>query len=322
MKGMDLSESHEYADAISFDGRSGGVVRAVECLRLLRLLKNCAKDRRKSVSLSDIEPGVGSLEFHHDDILIPVASHFFRSATSHRAPKRDGQGHIEKGSTMIQPATQPFDFETAYQCYLDGLLTNNREQCRLTFEQWLASNAELRTLYEDLVRRSLYEVGDLWERGKISVATEHIATAINESLLNLTYPRLFAQPRNGKSAMVTCMSNEYHQIGAKMVADIFELHGWRGYFLGANTPVKAVMALITEKRPDVIALSAAVIFSLDSLIRSATEIRSTFPDVPILVGGQAFRWGGRERIEHLPGVSCMMTLSELELWMKDSEKHV
>ena len=159
-------------------------------------------------------------------------------------------------------------------------------------------------------------------KGKISVATEHMATAINESLLNLTYPRLFAQPRNGKSAVVTCMTNEYHQIGAKMVADIFELHGWRGYFLGANTPVKDVKSLIAEKRPDVIALSAAVAFSLDSLVRSATDIRATFPDVPILVGGQAFRWGGRERVEHLPGVSCLLTLTELETWMKGSENHV
>ena len=66
--------------------------------------------------------------------------------------------------------------------------------------------------------------------------TEHLATAISESLLNLTYPRLFAQPRNGKSAVVTCVSNEYHQIGGKMVADIFELNGWRGHFLGANMP--------------------------------------------------------------------------------------
>ena len=223
---------------------------------------------------------------------------------------------------MNQPAVQPFDFESAYQRYLDGLLTNDRRKCRLTFEQWLAANDELRTLYEELVRRSLYEVGDLWEKGKISVATEHMATAINESLLNLTYPRLFAQPRNGKSAVVTCMTNEYHQIGAKMVADIFELHGWRGYFLGANTPVKDVKSLIAEKRPDVIALSAAVAFSLDSLFRSATDIRATFPDVPILVGGQAFRWGGRERLEHVSGVSCLMTLAELETWMKDSENHV
>ena len=41
-----------------------------------------------------------------------------------------------------------------------------------------------------------------------------------------------------------------------------------------------------------------------------------------LIFGQAFRWCGCERVERLPGVSCLMTLTALEAWMKDSGKHV
>jgi methanogenic corrinoid protein MtbC1 len=218
---------------------------------------------------------------------------------------------------MTTSSNQPFDFDAAYRRYLDGLLANDRQQCRLSFEQWLESDAGLRSLYEDLVRRSLYEVGDLWERGRISVATEHLATAVTESLLNLAYPRLFAQPRMGKSAVVACVANEYHQIGGKMVADLFELNGWRGYFLGANTPVRDVKELIAEKRPDVVALSVAVAFNLDTLVTVAAEIRAAFPELPILVGGQAFRWGGRERVERLSGVRFLASLDELEAWIKD-----
>jgi methanogenic corrinoid protein MtbC1 len=218
---------------------------------------------------------------------------------------------------MTTSSNQPFDFDAAYRRYLDGLLANDRQQCRLSFEQWLESDPGLRSLYEDLVRRSLYEVGDRWERGRISVATEHLATAITESLLNLAYPRLFAQPRIGKSAVVACVANEYHQIGGKMVADLFELNGWRGYFLGANTPVRDVKELIAEKRPDAVALSVAVAFNLDTLVTVAAEIRAAFPELPILVGGQAFRWGGRERVERLSGVRFLASLGELEAWIKD-----
>ena len=218
---------------------------------------------------------------------------------------------------MTTSSNQPFDFDAAYRRYLDGLLANDRQQCRLSFEQWLESDAGLRSLYEDLVRRSLYEVGDLWERGRISVATEHLATAVTESLLNLAYPRLFAQPRMGKSAVVACVANEYHQIGGKMVADLFELNGWRGYFLGANTPVRDVKELIAAKRPDAVALSVAVAFNLDTLVTVAAEIRAAFPELPILVGGQAFRWGGRERVERLSGVRFLASLGELEAWIKD-----
>ncbi|MEI6632313.1 MAG: cobalamin-dependent protein [Chlamydiota bacterium] len=223
---------------------------------------------------------------------------------------------------MNQSPDQLFSSEDDYRRYLGGLLANDRHQCRVSFEQWLEANVELRTLYEELVQRSLYEIGDLWERGRISVATEHLATAITESLLNLAYPRLFAQPHVGKSAIVACVANEHHQIGGKMVADLFELHGWRGYFLGANTTVSDVKALIAEKRPDVVALSVTVAFGLDTLISAAAEIRAAFPDVPILVGGQAFRRGGRERVAGLPGVRCLTSLSELEAWITGGGNHV
>jgi methanogenic corrinoid protein MtbC1 len=215
-----------------------------------------------------------------------------------------------------------FDFEESYKRYLAAILSNERQQCSLIFQQWLESDVGLRSLYEDLVRRSLYEVGDLWERGRISVATEHLATAISESLLNLAYPRLFAQPRLGKSAIVACVANEYHQIGGKMVADLFELNGWRGYFLGANTPMQSLKELIAEKNPDVLALSVSLALSMDTLVGAAAEVRASFPNLQIIVGGQAFRWVERERVEHLPGVHCCTSLAELEEWIKDGKKHV
>ncbi|MEI6386819.1 MAG: cobalamin-dependent protein [Spirochaetota bacterium] len=216
---------------------------------------------------------------------------------------------------------KPFVPEELYQRYLGSLLAGDRRLSRESFEVWLNSDPDLRSLYENLVRRSLYEVGELWETGRISVAVEHLATAITESLLNLTYPRLFERPRLDKSAIVSCVANEYHQIGGKMVADVFELNSWRGYFLGANAPLRDLMSLVEEKRPDVVALSVAVAFNLDALLDVALKLRSAFPDLPIIVGGQALRWGGRERFENISGVRCLSSLGELELWIQGSHDH-
>jgi MerR family transcriptional regulator, light-induced transcriptional regulator len=222
---------------------------------------------------------------------------------------------------MKQNATTAAAPEEAYTRYLEALLAGDRQRCHEEFEAWLTDGTDLRTLYEDLVQRSLYEVGIRWEQGRVSVATEHLATAITESLLNLVYPRLFSQPRLGKSAVVTCTANEYHQLGGKMVADIFELNGWRGYFLGANTPPRDLLALIREKRPDVVTLSVTVYFNLEAMLQTAAVVRAEFPAVTILVGGQAFRWGGRERAEQIPGVRYLSSLAELELWMKSPAPH-
>ncbi len=90
----------------------------------------------------------------------------------------------------------------------------------------------------------------------------------------------------------------------------------------ALTRVSDVAALIEEKQPDVLALSVSVAYSLDTLLSTAAEIRAAFPEVPVLVGGQAFRWVGRERVEALDGVRCLTDLGELEAWIKEADAHV
>jgi len=83
---------------------------------------------------------------------------------------------------MNQDPVPAPDGEVAYREYLNGLLAGDRQACRAVFESWLAAGAELRALYQEVIQRSLYGVGELWARGWASVATEHVATAITESL--------------------------------------------------------------------------------------------------------------------------------------------
>lgn len=201
---------------------------------------------------------------------------------------------------------------SVYRPYLASLLEGDRQACRTAVERLLEKQTPLRELYEGLFQRALYDVGELWERGRISVATEHLATAITESLMTLVYPRLFAAPHVGRSAVVSCVANEFHQVGGKMVADTFELHGWNGYFVGANTPVRDLLELIDEKKPDVVAMSLTVYFGIDALRKAAEAVRAEFPDTPIWVGGQAFRWGGCDRLKTIPDVDYMPSLGVLE----------
>lgn len=211
--------------------------------------------------------------------------------------------------------------DETYHPFLAALLAGNRTQCRAIFESWLAADMDLRVLYQERLQPALYTLGELWEQGQISVATEHLASAITEGLLNLIYPRLFDRPRNGKSAVVACAVNEYHQIGGKMVADLFAMNGWRADFLGANTSVRDLLDLLRETRPDVVVLSLAIQFNLERLLQTTATLRNAFPEIPILVGGQAFRWVGQERINQIPGVRYLATLQDLEAWMKTQTPH-
>lgn len=202
--------------------------------------------------------------------------------------------------------------DKVYQSYLKALLAGKRTECQDVVRTLLDAEIELKALYGDLFQRSLYEVGELWENNRITVANEHLATSITESLLNLAYPKLFATERTGKKAVISCGANEYHQIGGKMVADILELNGWDCHFLGANTPPENIAEFIQKVSPDFVGLSLSILSNIDHLKRCIETIRSDFPNIDLLVGGQAFRWGGVETIRQYPGVEYISSLDQLE----------
>jgi len=63
--------------------------------------------------------------------------------------------------------------------YMDHLIAGEDEEC-LAEGKALAGDLDgLHALYVDVIQPSQYRVGELWESGKISVATEHLATATN-----------------------------------------------------------------------------------------------------------------------------------------------
>jgi len=211
-------------------------------------------------------------------------------------------------------ATKTIISEATYDHYLDALLQGDRPGCSRIVQDKCTEGAGVKDLYVNLFQRSLYQVGDLWEQHRISVAVEHLATAITERVMTLVQPRVFGGAQRERSVIVACVADEYHQLGGRMVADLAELHGWRGHFLGANTPVDGLLQMIDRHKPDLLGLSLSVYFNLPALLKALDAIHGSFPGLPTLVGGQAFRprWGGTSALQGYRDVRPVMTLEELE----------
>jgi len=209
--------------------------------------------------------------------------------------------------------------EELYSRFLELLLKGDRAQCTRIVRELLDQGIDIHGLYQDLFQRSLYRVGELWEHNRITVAREHLATAIIEGLLNLVYPRLFekASRQKNKTVVISCAANEYHQIGGKMAADTFELQGWDAHFLGANTPVSDLLAHIQEVKPDLVGLSLSVSFNMPQLQKSIEEIRTNFHNLDVLVGGQAFRREGSDFLKKFRGTHYIQSLERLEAEIAD-----
>ncbi len=202
--------------------------------------------------------------------------------------------------------------EDLYGRYLAALLVGDQQACAAIVTELLNGCIDVKTLYTNLMQRSMYEVGALWEANRISVATEHVATSVTEGLLSLVYPIIFARPHLNRTAVVSCVANEFHELGGRMVADIFELNGWHGYFLGANTSLAELLAMIGDRRPHLLALSMSTQAGMHALIAAIEAVRRQYSELPVLVGGQAFRWGGGDIVQGYPGVQVVLSIHELE----------
>ncbi len=203
-----------------------------------------------------------------------------------------------------------------YNTYLENLIQGNRHTCAGIVNDLMQEGHSVKSVYNDIFRDSLYEIGRKWERNEISVAVEHLATSITESLMNLVYPYLFNQEHKNRKAIISSAVNEYHQIGGRMVADIIEMNGWDSYYLGANTPLTELLRMIEEKKPDVVGLSVSMYYNLYRLSDYISSIRQQFPFVEVLVGGHAFAHGAEEVLSAHSGVVHLKGLEDLEDYLK------
>jgi methanogenic corrinoid protein MtbC1 len=201
--------------------------------------------------------------------------------------------------------------------FLHALILGKHSLCSELVHAYLAEQVSIKELYGEIITKALYDVGELWEYNKISVATEHLASAIVEAILNQLYFEIISKEKKGKTVIAACVENEFHQIGIKMISDIFEMNGWNALFLGSNTPTSELISFIRLKNPDLLAISLSLYFHLPDLEKMIQKVQKEFPKLPILVGGQAFQHGGTDIILKYDNVVFKPDLNSTEIFIKN-----
>ena len=206
---------------------------------------------------------------------------------------------------------------TVQDNFFKYLLVGDKTACTDIVKTLINKNVPVQTIYEDLLKVTLYKIGDLWEQNKISVATEHLASAIVEGILNTIYVNIISKKNINKNVLLSCIESENHQIGIKMISDITEMNGWNAFFLGSNVPTKDVLMFSKTISVDLLAISLSIYFHLPELISLIRKFRTEFPNTPILVGGQAFKHGGLEQVLAFENVFYMPDISSTEVFLKE-----
>lgn len=182
---------------------------------------------------------------------------------------------------------QPIDLLA--QQYLDTLLRADRRTASDLVLHAVREGYSVREIYTGVFQRSQREIGRLWQTNQISVAQEHFCTAATQMIMSQLYPYIFSGERKDRGVVVACVGGELHEIGARMVADFFEMDGWNSYFLGANTPPNSVIQTVAERRAEVLAISATMTFNVNKVVEIIRLLRDNpAVEARVMVGGYPF----------------------------------
>lgn len=186
------------------------------------------------------------------------------------------------------------------------------------------SNLEI---YRSVLHPALTRIGTMWEMGEATIAQEHFCTAATHRAmaeLQVTSP---ARTRTGRRIVAAAVDGEQHEIGVRMVADLFELEGWDAYYFGADTPGFALLASVATIQPQVVAISVTM---AENAPRAADTIRSIRAqhgaNVLLIAGGHAFN-AGLLTLDDVPADACAadageaLELANAALSLRDESPH-
>jgi methanogenic corrinoid protein MtbC1 len=173
-----------------------------------------------------------------------------------------------------------------------------------------AIDAELSTAQVDdeIIAPSLWLIGELWERGEISIAHEHLATEISMRVLALQREaRRVAGSRGGHEVMLAAPPGELHTVALRMVANLLREAGYQVRMLGADVPPADLAALAERHRPDVICMSSTMPGGGDQVLITMDEVQQLWKGTGFVVGGR----GVRPRLRSQPGLEVCERVSQV-----------
>ncbi len=143
------------------------------------------------------------------------------------------------------------DSETAVR------MTESLERCLRTHDREGAVKAILAGVEDGLAIEDLYSgvlspflasVGRGWQEGRTAVWEEHLIVGAVRAAIEALYPKVLERKALIDPVPITvaffCPPEETHDVGLRMLADRFDLRGFRTIYIGAGTPVDEMVKCV------------------------------------------------------------------------------
>jgi methanogenic corrinoid protein MtbC1 len=182
--------------------------------------------------------------------------------------------------------------------FAHALLAADEVAAELAIREAMDAGLSTAEIDEEVIAPALRLVGELWERGKISVADEHIATEITVRVLALQREaEQVAHSRRYHRTVLATPAGELHVVALRMVANLLRGAGYDVVMLGADVPAIALAGAAVRLDPHVICMSATMPGGADRVLNVIDHVRQAKPSAAFVVGGHGLSVGWQFRPE-------------------------
>jgi methanogenic corrinoid protein MtbC1 len=187
-------------------------------------------------------------------------------------------------------AGEPGGDAFSHQDVVDAALAHTRALDAASVDRELRRTLAMHgapTLLQEVVPVLMHRIGEEWQAGRLTIAHEHLASAVVMGIVLETLRAVPERP-DAPRLLVTTPSGELHAIGAALAATAAALDGWSILHLGVNVPAADIAAAASAGNVHAVALSVVNSGSTPAMMRELQTVRAVLPSrIPLIVGGAA-----------------------------------
>jgi methanogenic corrinoid protein MtbC1 len=193
------------------------------------------------------------------------------------------------------------------RAYAAALITGDEVAAEMAIRDAIDAKLPTATIDDEIIAPALWLIGDLWQRGEISVAEEHLATEISLRVLALQREAFRVMVARGDHrVLLATPSGERHVVALRMIANLLRDAGYDALMLGADVPANALAVAAERHDPHVICLSATMAGGGDQVMIAIHEVQAAGVGAAFVLGGR----GLASRVRAQPGIEVCERVAE------------
>lgn len=184
------------------------------------------------------------------------------------------------------PHTGDLHLDRFKERLMDVLLQKDLAGADLIMGEALALSS-VEDLILDIISPTIATIGQLWEEGQVSIATEHLATNYLRQRL-LMWMMSGPPPRTVNPIVLACAPNEWHEGSLLVLGALLRRRRWPIAYLGQSVPLLDLAGFVRELHPSMLILIAMT----ESTAMELVEWPQWLPEVA-QTGKPIVGYGGR-----------------------------